>query len=109
MARGKKTGGRKAGTPNKLTVSAKEAFEFAFNEIGGAEELARWAKGNPDSFYRLYARLIPNQLTGADGKDLLPSDHPAVVMDATRRIVYLLKKADKALMGQQGGTRKPDA
>ena len=93
MARGKKTGGRKAGTPNKLTASAKEAFEFAFNEIGGSKALAKWARGNPGDFYRLYARLIPNELTGSGGKDLLPIDHPTVVMDATRRIVYLLKKA----------------
>ena len=93
MARGKKTGGRKAGTPNKATASVKQAIEDAFEDIGGAEALAKWARANPGDFYtRVYVRLIPHQLTGADGKDLLPIDHPVVAMDATRRIAYLLKK-----------------
>lgn len=54
-----KTGGRQKGTPNKLTVAAKEAFSLAFQGLGGVEGLIDWAKGNPDEFYKLYARLIP--------------------------------------------------
>lgn len=58
----KKTGGRKAGTPNKMTTTAKEAFQAAFDHIGGMHGLATWAKGNPGDFYKLYARLIPVDL-----------------------------------------------
>lgn len=62
----RKTGGRIRGTPNKLTRSAKMAFQFAFDANGGQEALARWAEGNPTDFYRLYARLIPVDITSTD-------------------------------------------
>jgi hypothetical protein len=54
--------GRKKGTPNKLTMAAKEAFEYAFQDIGGPEALARWARKHQTMFYRLFARLIPLSL-----------------------------------------------
>lgn len=63
MALGAKTGGRKKGTPNKMTASAKAAFSHAFTKIGGANALAKWAKENPGPFYTLYARLIPVDAT----------------------------------------------
>lgn len=62
MAKGKKTGGRKAGTPNKMTAKAKEAFAMAFNEVGGIEALIAWAQKNPTEFYKLYAKLIPTDM-----------------------------------------------
>jgi hypothetical protein len=38
FARGhKKVGGRQIGTPNKLSLSAKEAFQHAFEANGGVE------------------------------------------------------------------------
>lgn len=57
-------GGRKKGVPNKLTQSAKEAFQFAFTKIGGAEDLASWALENKTEFYKLFARLIPTEVEG---------------------------------------------
>ena len=54
-----KIGGRQAGTPNKTTIAAKEAFQLAFDKIGGADGLADWASNNQGDFYRLYGRLIP--------------------------------------------------
>jgi hypothetical protein len=59
--------GRPKGLQNKLTKSAKEAFQHAFDEAGGADGLAQWAKGHRADFYKLYARLIPvdANITGA--------------------------------------------
>lgn len=54
-----KTGGRKLGTPNRLTRTAREAFQFAFDELDGADGLVHWARDHQDEFYRLYSRLIP--------------------------------------------------
>lgn len=54
-----KAGGRKAGTPNKATATARGAFQMAFDAIGGASALATWASENPTEFYKLYGRLIP--------------------------------------------------
>jgi hypothetical protein len=49
-------------TPNKVTRAAKEALEYAFDGMGGAEALKTWAEANPDSFYRLWAKLMPKNL-----------------------------------------------
>lgn len=64
--------GRKAGVPNKLTRTAKEAFQHAFEARGGAEGLAAWAKRSPTEFYKLYARLIPveTRISDPEGKPL---------------------------------------
>lgn len=62
MALGAKTGGRIKGTPNKLTRAGREAFERAFRGIGGQKALAAWAKENRTDFYKLYARLLPQEI-----------------------------------------------
>ena len=93
MTTRRKTGGRQKGTPNKLTLAAKEAFEFAFANSGGPEALARWAKTHRTMFYRLFARLIPlsvnvdsriQMLTYAEERARERSGEPAdIVADAT--------------------------
>jgi len=65
---GERRGGRKKGTANKLTKSARDAFAHAFEGMGGAEELTEWAKVNKSEFYKLYARLIPVEHVGAGGE-----------------------------------------
>lgn len=47
--------------------NVREQFQFAFELIGGIPRLAHWAHQNPDKFYQLYSKLIPAQVTGADG------------------------------------------
>jgi len=55
--------GRPAGIPNKLTRAAKEAFALAFEGVGGVDALTEWARENLTDFYKLYARLIPVELS----------------------------------------------
>lgn len=62
MAQGKKTGGRKAGTPNKTTRDARAAMELAFEGAGGSNALTKWAKANRTEFYKLWGRLIPAEV-----------------------------------------------
>lgn len=57
-----KTGGRKKGTPNKLTRTVKEAIEIAFDKVGGPEYLARMAEEQPVAFMTLLGKVIPNQV-----------------------------------------------
>ena len=59
--------GRVAGVPNKLTKSAREAFQLAFEGMGGYPKLQAWALDNPTEFYKLYARLIPVEHVGDGG------------------------------------------
>jgi len=66
--------GRPEGSQNKTTVAAKEAFQMAFDNLGGWQRMVQWAEKDPDNlktFYSLYARLIPLDLT--TGGDKLPS------------------------------------
>jgi hypothetical protein len=66
--------GRAKGVPNKATIAAKTAFQMAFDKIGGWERLAEWAASDNDNlkeFYKLYSKLIPQDVTS--GGDRLPS------------------------------------
>jgi hypothetical protein len=56
-----KTGGRKAGTPNKLTGVVKTEFEHVFTEMQADKKvnLLMWGKANPTEFYKLASKLIP--------------------------------------------------
>lgn len=74
MAKGKKTGGRTKGTPNKTTATVKEAIEFAAAGLGGGERLMAWARedaANERIFWgQIYTKLLPMQVTGEDGKGI---------------------------------------
>lgn len=73
--------GRPKGSQNKTTASAKEAIELAFEGMGGAKRLQRWAEENEGDFFKLiFPRLLPVQLNHADNEGgrlvcgWLPSD-----------------------------------
>lgn len=70
MAKGKKTGGRIKGTPNKISSLARDAIADAANVLGGAKRLREWAKSDPANEFafwtRIYPRLLPVQVTGPD-------------------------------------------
>lgn len=55
------------------TPSARQAFQAAFETIGGMPRLAIWAHYNYRSFVQLYSRLIPLTLAGDE-------DHPIRVI-----------------------------
>lgn len=78
MAKGKKTGGRTSGTPNKLTQDVKEAFQLAFDGSGGVQALTDWAISNPNLFYPLYSKLIPHDIT---------SDNKAIQTTVIERVI----------------------
>jgi len=68
MARGKKTGGRQKGTPNRHTVAAKDAISLAAEGLGGTERLIEWAKEDPANervfWGTVYPKLIPLAVSG---------------------------------------------
>lgn len=57
--------GRKKGVPNKMTREVKEVIAKVFEDIGGIESFAAWARWEPTEFYKMYAKLLPIQLQGA--------------------------------------------
>ena len=56
-----KTGGRVAGTPNRITASIRQAFQDTFDRLQNDDEasLDAWAKKNLTEFYKLTSKLIP--------------------------------------------------
>lgn len=67
MAAGHKTGGRQKGTPNNITRAFRDAVQIAYGAIGGDKAFADWARANPTEFYRVAARLIPQEMRHAGG------------------------------------------
>ena len=53
--------GRPKGSVNKLTISVKDAFNVAFNELQLKPDvnLIEWGEKNPTDFYKLCSKLIP--------------------------------------------------
>lgn len=62
-----KTGGRQKGTLNQSTRAIKEVFENAFEGLGGSQAFIKWGKDNQTEFYKLYARLIPQDVNAKHG------------------------------------------
>lgn len=72
--------GRKKGTPNRISSEVKAAVLQAFKAVGGAEYLERLADEEPRVFATLLAKCIPQEVTGAGGKDLIPEDADRAVL-----------------------------
>lgn len=102
MALGKKYGGRKKGTPNKLTACVREAFQEAFNAIQGNQDqnLIQWGLRNPTEFYKLASKLIPiaTELTGKDGA-------PIKIMDDTQAAAKLAAILNAAQARKEKGEK----
>jgi len=62
MAKGKKTGGRQKGTPNKTTAALKDAILNAFEEVGGQAYLVMVANTDPRTFCTLLAKVMPQEI-----------------------------------------------
>lgn len=81
MAAGRKTGGRVAGTPNKITVALKDAIMQALDNAdpeGRVGYLTRQAAQNPVAFMTLVGKVLPMQIAG-------DPDQPLTII--TRRII----------------------
>jgi hypothetical protein len=61
---GERWGGRKKGTPNKLTANVKACIMAAFADIGGKDYLVKVAKTDPRTFCALLGKILPTQVTG---------------------------------------------
>lgn len=58
-----KTGGRVAGTPNKITSSFKELVQKTFESLEAEDEgMLKWAKANKTDFYKIASKLIPQEM-----------------------------------------------
>jgi hypothetical protein len=62
-----KTGGRKKGTPNRVTAALKDMILTALDEAhpdGSVAYLKAQASANPTAFLTLVGKVLPLQVTG---------------------------------------------
>ena len=64
MAKGNKTGGRKAGTPNKLTKDVRAAIVNAFFAGGGEDYLRTLMVTDAKAFCTLLGKAVPVAVGG---------------------------------------------
>jgi hypothetical protein len=57
-----KTGGRVAGTPNKISGDLRAAIIESFEMAGGAEYLLKQSQENPTAYMSLMAKVIPKEV-----------------------------------------------
>jgi hypothetical protein len=67
FAKGTGGPGRKKGVPNKSTTAIKDMVISALDGAGGVQYLIDQASANPSAFMTLVGKVIPLQVTGADG------------------------------------------
>ncbi len=66
--------GRPKGSPNRLTKVFREAVMTVYHGLGGDKAFLQWAQENPTEFYRICARLIPQEVA-------VNANVPPVVID----------------------------
>ncbi len=66
MALGKKTGGRRPGSPNKLSSDVREAILKVASDLGGPDRLLAWAREAPENerifWANIYPKLLPRDM-----------------------------------------------
>ena len=120
MAVGRKTGGRKKGTPNKTTALLKDAILKAAEAAGGKPSmtsaggvvayLTQQAKANPSAFMTLLGKVLPTQLAGDGGAPVQTEDKTnteSALSILERRIAVLAARHREAALidGRSTDTR----
>ena len=59
--------GRPKGAVNKTTATVKEALQAVYHDRGGNKALLTWATDNPTEFYKLWGRMLPQEVSGPEG------------------------------------------
>ena len=66
--KGKKTGGRAKGVPNKITATVKDQIALVAENLGGHERMLKWVRlddKNETIFWKdIYPKLLPLTLSG---------------------------------------------
>ena len=69
-ARGKPGPGRPKGSLNKTTASVKAALQAVYAKRGGDAALRQWADENQTEFYKLWGRMLPQEVSGPEGEPI---------------------------------------
>jgi hypothetical protein len=64
--------GRPKGSLDQGNSAIRELIIQALTDVGGVEYLATVAKSHPPAFLSLIGKVMPLQVTGAEGQPLIP-------------------------------------
>lgn len=77
MALGKKTGGRRPGSPNRVTTDVRDAILQVAEDLGGPVRLLSWVQESPENertfWANIYPKLLPRDMNIAVSKMSLES------------------------------------
>ena len=93
---GERPVGRAKGTPNKITLSVREAIEHAFDRLGGVSYLEHVGRNDPRTFCALLGKLLPTKLANADGSPLLAALTELTDAQLEARTARALQDAQRA-------------
>ncbi len=98
--KGGRNGGRKRGTPNKLTADLRKMIMKALTDSGGVKYLKEVAASDPKTFCALLGRIIPASVDANDNSQvnnviLLPAAKTTAGWDSAVKD-YLAAKTVKA-------------
>lgn len=62
---GERRGGRKKGTPNKMTAALKDMILTALDNAGGVDYLVAQSRDNPTAFLSLVGKVLPMTVAGS--------------------------------------------
>lgn len=88
MARGKKTGGRRAGTPNRISRDLKEAILAGAEAAGDGDMVSylTWAaKEHPGPFLALLGKIVPLQVSASVAMPIASKEQRDAAMAAFLR------------------------
>ena len=92
-----KIGGRKAGTPNKTTVTLKDAILAAFHKTGGVDYLVWLSKEHPSAYATLLGRVLPTEfdasLTAQVNMTIPQEERLAIAQELFDRAFSLMGKS----------------
>lgn len=63
--------GKPKGVENKMTRDVREMILRVHAGCGGYKWTMAWAKENPTEFHRIWSKLLPTRVEGADGEPLV--------------------------------------
>lgn len=98
--------GRPKGIPNKITTAVKTMVLQALDELGGVEYLKDIAQVEPKAFCSLLSKCMPQEVTGKDGKDLIPVHAGVLVVPAVLGESEWGEAASSALAEQEETKKK---
>jgi hypothetical protein len=94
--KGERRGGRKKGTPNKITAELKDMIRAALDEAGGVDYLKKQALEEPAAFLSLLGKTLPKEVTGAGGKPLIPpSSLPGALKQMSEAELLVIASGNK--------------